>query len=298
MNNAKNTDIFRTKLQYFITYKWEHFGGKHFMMLYALIYIIETCLIVAHMFSKEIDMGLIIITEKWVIFCLTLLSFILFGLEIIQLFSVDIIYDYFTFWNLVDFCGQLSQFLYGALKEAEKQPVGVDGDDKLSDSYQGLAFFASILIFTKTTSMLRINSDMSYLIKMIIEVFAEMYSFLVIMFFYALFIAVLIYYIYLQKDNNNSHLGTIAEDENPCEPDNETKFFTNIWLVSYLGSIDMENDNSTSYALFLFLLTSMFSVVVLLNLLIAIISDVFDRVQDQRVSSQMKERCNLMLDIE
>jgi hypothetical protein len=36
----------------------------------------------------------------------------------------------------------------------------------------------------------------------------------------------------------------------------------------------------------------------MLNLLIAVISDTFDKVQDKKQSSDCKERCNLMIEIE
>ena len=48
----------------------------------------------------------------------------------------------------------------------------------------------------------------------------------------------------------------------------------------------------------IFMIACLFQLIIMLNLLIAIISDIFDKVQENKTASDCKERCALMLEVE
>jgi hypothetical protein len=48
----------------------------------------------------------------------------------------------------------------------------------------------------------------------------------------------------------------------------------------------------------IFMIACLFQLIIMLNLLIAVISDTFDKVQENKTSSDCKERCALMIEVE
>ena len=59
---------------------------------------------------------------------------------------------------------------------------------------------------------------------------------------------------------------------------------------------DFDIKENLNFIIFMF--ACLFQLVVMLNLLIAVISDTFDKVQENKDSSDCIERCQLMLEIE
>ena len=53
-----------------------------------------------------------------------------------------------------------------------------------------------------------------------------------------------------------------------------------------------------AYGFFLYILMCLSFVIVMLNLLIAIVQDSYDKVQDNSIPLKYIERCTLMLDVE
>ena len=68
-----------------------------------------------------------------------------------------------------------------------------------------------------------------------------------------------------------------------------------MWMLSY-GDFDTEGYDTTKWVLFV--IATIFLPLMLLNLLIAIVSDTFDRVYSNRVSSDYKELASLILEQE
>jgi len=81
-----------------------------------------------------------------------------------------------------------------------------------------------------------------------------------------------------------------------------TKFyiqFKKSYKLATMGDFDdfeEEIDKSINFIIFMF--ACLFQLIVMLNLLIAIISDTFDKVQENKTSSDCKERCALMREVE
>jgi len=150
-----------------------------------------------------------------------------------------------------------------------------------------IAVIFSVAVFfmwLKLLYFLRIFEDTGYLIRMIIEVVADMRFFLLI-----LFVAQIAF--------GNAMLMIALTN-----PDGEKQFvtsWTDSWIFSYLiglGDWDTGNfDGNASTAVWIFfLLNTVFSTVVMLNLLIAIISDTYARVKENAESAAYQEKARMI----
>ena len=91
-------------------------------------------------------------------------------------------------------------------------------------------------------------------------------------------------------------MGTIFESDDGTA-DREAGF-TQIVRDTYLMAIGLEANGEYGYGLSIFIGASMLFIVILLNLLIAVVGDTFDKVQENRKPSSYIEQCALMLDFE
>jgi len=78
----------------------------------------------------------------------------------------------------------------------------------------------------------------------------------------------------------------------------EKERFWELLMYGYMISIGLEYQNYMSRGLVLYLCASLVFLVVMLNLLIAIISDTFDQVMLNQYATSRKEHCKMMLEIE
>ena len=133
---------------------------------------------------------------------------------------------------------------------------------------------------------------MSSLIIMVKEVFYDMRYFFFLFFLFLTITAIMINYIM----NNNGTMGTIFESDDGTA-DREASF-AHIVRDTYLMAIGMESNGEYGYGLTIFIGSSLLFIVVLLNLLIAVVGDTFDKVQENRKPTRYIEQCALMLDFE
>ena len=129
---------------------------------------------------------------------------------------------------------------------------------------------------------LRAFKGTRYLVRLISEVFKDLPSFLVIFFMIFYIFAVLFYVFDGEKDEREAWDWIIKE-------------LANIWVLSF-GDFNTEGFDNWQWALFV--IATIFLPLMLLNLLIAIVSDTFDRVYQNRVASDYKELAKLVLEQE
>ena len=149
----------------------------------------------------------------------------------------------------------------------------VAGSKRDDEGYNVVAAFAIMLTWFRMLDFFRVYYQTRYLIRMIIEIFKGMFSFLIIFLFVVLVFSL--------------GLMALRGDE-----------FVEIWQASYQSSFgDFEDDYQTHSERTIFFLASVFLPLVMLNLLIAIMGDIHDKVQEEQAVADVKEKLDLILEI-
>ena len=142
-----------------------------------------------------------------------------------------------------------------------------------------------MFLWIKFLYFFRTKERFGYLIRMIVEVFSDIMPFLL-----AFFVVIIAF-----SDAFYSQSNSRKKDERYL-PD----FFTsmvNTYQIA-LGEFTMMDDFKDDISAWvLFLLCTIFNLIVMLNLLIAIISDSYERVNTTKEKVAMKELANLVLDL-
>ena len=156
----------------------------------------------------------------------------------------------------------------------------------MADIRYPLQIVTALLLWYKLLKFLRINKNFAYLIRMIAMVLSDMGPFLVV------FTVLLIAFADAFFSESTTTCAHDSEEER-CLPD----FFSAV-VHSYttaLGEFDTYPDWSvTAWALFL--ICTVFNLIVMLNLLIAIIGDTYARVSNTKDLHATKELCGVITD--
>jgi len=151
-----------------------------------------------------------------------------------------------------------------------------------------VAAISVLVLYFKLFYFLRIFYSTAYLVRMIIEIMWDM----------KVFVGVLM--IATAAFGNAFYI----LDRNSTEEENIIgKNFIDALIYSYkmgLGDFDTDNFGTRDEEVLwiFFILNSIIVLIVLLNLLIAIMGDTFDKVQETQVSSIFKERASMILENE
>ena len=127
---------------------------------------------------------------------------------------------------------------------------------------------------------------------MIKEVFSDLRYFLLVFVLALLIFAVPITFVNAHSET----MGSMFNDDG-CEAVSD-KSFKGILLYTYLLGVGGEFNDEIWYGLFLFILLLFSLIVVMLNLLIAVVGDTFDKVQENKIPSSYIEYCTMMIDVE
>ena len=158
--------------------------------------------------------------------------------------------------------------------------------DLNSDTYDTLykkvtfKVFASLFLWIKLLYYMRTNKKLGYLIRMIQEVFKDIVAFLFLFIIFLISLSNAVYAI--QEINIEREVDTIQSA------------FLNSYLIA-LGMYEF-NGYEDPYSYFLFLVATILNLIVMLNLLIAIISDTYTRVASTADESSFKEKCGVISD--
>ena len=151
-----------------------------------------------------------------------------------------------------------------------------------------VAAISVLVLYFKLFYFLRIFYSTAYLVRMIIEIIWDMKVFVGVLMIATAAFGNAFYIL----DRN------LTEDENIIG-----KNFVDALIYSYkmgLGDFDTDNFGTRDEEVLwiFFILNSIIVLIVLLNLLIAIMGDTFDKVQETQVSSIFKERASMILENE
>jgi len=152
-----------------------------------------------------------------------------------------------------------------------------------------LAAISVLVLYFKLFYFLRIFSATAYLVRMIIEIMLDMKFFVGVL---ILATAAFGNAFYILGRNSSDEDGNLAGDN-----------YIDAFLFSYkigLGDFSTDGFNTKDEEMLwiFFLLNSMIILIILLNLLIAIMGDTFDRVQETQENSMFKELASMILENE
>ena len=133
-------------------------------------------------------------------------------------------------------------------------------------------------ILINTISMLRIFFEVGALITMVIEVFKDLVYFVIVFFLTLIIFAIPITYV-----NNNPSMGTMFNDDS-CKAEYDQSF-VNVLMYTYFLSVGGGSNDEVMYGLTLYIVLLFVLIVVMLNLLIAVVGDTFNKVQDNKIPS-------------
>jgi hypothetical protein len=276
----ENDDLFKVEtIQICVNFLWE-FYYRRILFFVFIPYIVFFVIFLTYSAGNH-DPDLSLRHKVFGIICLSYSVYTII-MEVRQMFIQGI--EYFTssslIWNVIDFLS--SAFVCASIIE--------DLTDK-GDSYDIMAInsCAVFLLWLKLFYFLRIFHSTAAFIRMITEILKDMgvFSFIYLManlaFANAFFIL----------DGGTS--GVIADDD---------KITGTVWwetfLYTYMTGLgefnpdDFPNSKNQAMLWVFFVLCSILIQVVLLNLLIAIMGDTFDRVQEIKEEAALKEKCKLI----
>ena len=138
-----------------------------------------------------------------------------------------------------------------------------------------------IFLFTKFLLVLRVIDSLRHLIRMIMEIIKDITAFLFVIFIYTLAFTIIMY---------QASLAAIAEDE-AAEADSFPVYLLRMFTLA-IGSYDTSDFSGVYLAFFLFAV--FLQPVILLNMLIAIMNDTYQRVQENSNAYECVEKLAMM----
>jgi WD40 repeat protein len=259
--NCPYQDIFNSSLiQDLLNEKWLKLRWVHFIQ--GLIYFLQIVVFGILLFESGYR-------SYWFIL-LFVLNLLLTLYEVFQIYIV--LLDYFNdIWNWIDLMRLSSMnffiFLYW-----------IDGTPNENESlYFYVNSLVTVLVFFRGISYFRLFESTRYMIDLIHQSIKDMIGFVTVLAFSVFSFA----FIFYSLEN----------------PDSKSTFMSNL-INSY--SINLgggEIRGGSIYAL-LFYLATVINPIILLNLLISILGNSFERVENSRVISNYRELANLVLEVE
>jgi hypothetical protein len=269
LKDAENNDIFLSNLIILVDFKWENV--KYYVYLDGIVHLIYGLFL-------GIDASFFDNTEKKEYFyskvVMTVYTVIMLIREFYQIrikwvdqgFYQSFVNYIKDGYNVFDFCGQIAYLVYCVEKLVTAQE---------NKYFEYLHVSALFMLFIRAISQLRIKESTRYLIRMITEVIAGMVSFLIILLFSTIAFAIVFYKIH---NLENEVLEMEGKLEDITELSLKDQFYFSFKLA-ILGDFDSFAEKlNTPINFIVFALTSIFQLIVMLNLLIAVISDTFDKV--------------------
>ena len=208
------------------------------------------------------------------IFSLVILSCYFVLIELIQ--STRDLKNYFTLGNMFDLAPNVF-----VLYNCYKMYYAFERKEEDQDFWL-LQAFGGIFLSLKFLTFLRVFEYTGHLIYMLFEVFRELIPFMIVLGVSILGFTEAFYS--LQK----SYINPTIEDFD----------FLNTFYYSLLLTLgEFGIDGLDVWGWILFILAALFNLIILLNLVIAIISQVFETVSETKIQSFYKERAGLIADI-
>ena len=281
LNETKNKNIFGFQIvRDLILYQWKYFKKaiilKIFIpyLLYFLLFCIYTTYILERKYDEDSDEGNFRLAS-YVIGAVILVFNVFWAyIEIIQI-SISKAEYLTSFWNFLDYTSIILNC----------SVVIMNYSDASFQATNRVAAISVLILYFKLFYFLRIFFSTIYMVRMIIEIISDM----------KYFVCVLI----LSAAAFGNAFYILARDS-PIDEDNLSgSNFIDTFIFSYkmgLGDFSTDRFEQEKGEMFwiLFLLNSLIILIVLLNLLIAIMGDTFDKVQETRENLMFKELINII----
>ena len=271
--NCSNLNVMRSPLiQAMVQYKWEN--AKYPMMIQGICFYVY--LLILSLFTAFLNTMVKEYTGLTT-FGLFFLNTLLLLYELFQM-SVSGSF-YFTYiWNYIDWCRGVLLYLY----------IVIVWTDKFKNEAMSVLSLVIFLSFLRGISYFRLFKMTRYLINLLFQVVADIGGFLILLSYSTLSFCFL--FIVLIKCS-----GT-AEEIHECE---SSKDFSSQLLSSYnlvLGNLEVQPTDLVEFFCVTFAL--LINPIIMLNLLISIIGDTYDRVQSDSLSADMKELMDMIQEVE
>ena len=259
INNSPIEEIFTTNyIGTLLDYKWQNlkwvlFGQGFLYVIYLVILSVYTG------FMRGSDSLMI---------PLFIVNFFLLAYEGFQIYVLRSSY-WKDKWNWIDFFRSVTFIVYAMI-------VWIDTNEK---HYNWLLIEIVVLSWIRGITYFRLFSNTRYMVNLISEVFKDMISFLILLFYSV--IAFSFIFMSLQEDGY----------------DKET--FSDLFINSYLlGLGEFSTDGFGTIQWVVFFLASLVNTLIMLNLLISIMGDTFQKVQENNLLADRKELIDMILEAE
>jgi WD40 repeat protein len=199
---------------------------------------------------------------------LFLFNTLFFIAELIQVIrDITNLSDYFSdFWNLNDLIRIIAFYTY---------TIWFVIDNSVLDQYPWIGFIVTIVAWIRLFSYFRLLDSTRYLINMLFEIIKDMLP----------FFAILI--------SANAGFGLLMHQLNP--KDSIMTVLKDTYKIAYQ---DFETSTYDDMEWVWFLLISIINPLIMLNLLIAIMGDTYDRVKESQNVADIQELLNMILETE
>lgn len=170
------------------------------------------------------------------------------------------------FWNCVDMLASVLTLIYLSMYENNSAP----------EDQRWVLSAANLFIWIRLMSWFRLYSPTRYLINMILDVLQAIKPFMLI--FSTFILAISVNFMALRTEDND-------------------KFADHLQLAYRLAFGDFEPSYDTTPDRIIFVLASFFLPLLMMNLLIAILSDQFDKVENKRSMEETEAKIDLILEV-
>ena len=260
-----NLDVMRSPLiQAMVEYKWEM--ARYPMMIQGCCFYVYLLILSVYIYTNT---GTTTTSYYYFEGILFLVNTLLMLYEVFQMTVSGSFY--FTYlWNYVDWLRSITLYAYIIIHV-------IDNDNDLSDSIFSVAIFLS---FIRGISYFRLFKLTRYLINLLFQVGKDIQGFLILLIYSVLAFCFL--FIVLNRGDNQS------------DPEFSTQLMGSYNLA--LGSFDTKDYNIVEFLCLTFAL--LINPIIMLNLLISIIGDTYDRVQSDSLSADMMELMDMIQEVE
>lgn len=264
IQNCPVTSIYYTKLiQLVLKEKWE--GVRWYMWVQAFTYLFYIILLSLYT-SYDLCRNSLFLVLPFIV------NALLYGYEII--FVVIGPLEYFSdFWNCVDTVRSWLMIIYSLIVWGGLFDIS---QTKSSDERYMLAILLFIS-WVRGITYFRVNSSTRYLVNLFFQVLTDIFPFLIILFYSVVAFALMF---------------------RSFDIDFKTDFFPSL-TDSYMILIgNWENPTNPDFFSLIMFFATLLNPIISLNLLIAILSDTFERVSEDEVIADGQELAGMIIEIE
>ena len=262
--NSPNSSIFTTQfVKDFVLYKWKYV--KWLLIPQAFLYLIYIITLSYYLIEYKGE------NSQSLVIKILFLSIALSLYEVFQMFLTKSLY-FTDVWNYIDMARSVCCFIYCFFSL-------IAFDDQITKQILVSVTFLSML---RGISYFRLFDETRYMINLLNEVFKDMTSFLILL-FYSTFSFALIYFIMVNNLKSNSN--------------EKTEEFSSYIATAYLLNLgDFDTDNYGLFEWIIFFFASVINPLIMLNLLISIMGDTYGRVKEEKEIADLKELTQMVIE--